>query len=59
MPAPRRITVSLPEDTLSRLVELARNEYRDPRAQAAALIADGLRRAERELARSEKAETRR
>lgn len=41
----RNIYVSLPDGATARLVELARRELRDPRAQAAVLILDGLRRA--------------
>lgn len=41
----RSIYVSLPEGATDRLVELARRELRDPKAQAAILILDGLRRA--------------
>jgi hypothetical protein len=41
----RSIYVPLPEGTTDRLVELARREMRDPKAQAAVLILDGLRRA--------------
>lgn len=41
----RSIYVPLPEDATDRLVELARRELRDPKAQAAVLILEGLRRA--------------
>jgi hypothetical protein len=41
----RSIYVPLPEAAIPSLVELARRELRDPKAQAAALILDGLRRA--------------
>jgi hypothetical protein len=41
----RSIHVPLPEAAIPSLVELARRELRDPKAQAAALILDGLRRA--------------
>jgi len=42
----RSIYVSLPEGAADRLHRLASRELRDPRAQAAWLILDGLRRAE-------------
>ena len=48
----RTLYVQIPEAELARLAELARREYRDPRAQAAHLIVEGLRRALREPARS-------
>ena len=41
----RSIYVPLPEGTADRLWELARREMRDPKAQAAVLILEGLRRA--------------
>lgn len=41
----RSIYVPLPEGTADRLRELARRELRDPKAQAAVLIIEGLRRA--------------
>lgn len=41
----RSIYVPLPEAATDRLWELARREMRDPKAQAAVLILDGLRRA--------------
>lgn len=41
----KSIYVPLPEGTSDRLWELARREMRDPKAQAAVLILDGLRRA--------------
>jgi hypothetical protein len=41
----RSIYVPLPEAAIPSLAELARRELRDPKAQAAALIIDGLRRA--------------
>jgi hypothetical protein len=41
----RSIYVPLPEGATDRLWELARREMRDPKAQAAVLILDGLRRA--------------
>lgn len=41
----RSIYVPLPEGTADRLRELARRELRDPKAQAAVLILEGLRRA--------------
>lgn len=40
----RNIYVQLPSEALERLRELARREFRDPRAQAAVLILDGLDR---------------
>ena len=44
----RSIYVPLPEAAIPSLVELAQRELRDPKAQAAWLILDGLRRAELE-----------
>ena len=44
----RALYVPVPDDVLARLVELARAEFREPKAQAAALIVEGLRRAEAE-----------
>lgn len=41
----RSIYVPLPEGAAERLRELARRELRDPKAQAARLILDGLDRA--------------
>lgn len=41
----RSIYIPLPEGATDRLWELARREMRDPKAQAAVLILDGLRRA--------------
>ena len=41
----RNVYVPLRPDALAALIELARREYRDPKAQAAMLILDGLRRA--------------
>ena len=41
----RSICVPLPEGATDRLWELARREMRDPKAQAAVLILEGLRRA--------------
>ncbi len=41
----RSIYVPLPEGTADRLWELARRELRDPKAQAAVLILEGLERA--------------
>lgn len=41
----RSIYVPLPEGAADRLRELARRELRDPKAQAAVLILEGLRRA--------------
>jgi hypothetical protein len=41
----RSIYIPLPDGTTDRLVELARREMRDPKAQAAVLILEGLRRA--------------
>jgi hypothetical protein len=41
----RSIYVPLPEGATDRLVELAHREMRDPKAQAAVLILDGLKRA--------------
>lgn len=53
----RSIYVPLPEGAASRLRALAERELRDPKAMAAWLILDGLRRAGLpvELARSEAA----
>jgi hypothetical protein len=42
----RTLYVPLPEDALARLDDLARREFREPKAQAAQFIVDGLRRAE-------------
>jgi hypothetical protein len=47
----RRITVAIEEQALSRLRALAEAERRDPRDQAAVLLAAALRRAERERRR--------
>jgi hypothetical protein len=41
----KNIYVPLPEGATDRLWELARREVRDPKAQAAVLILDGLTRA--------------
>jgi hypothetical protein len=41
----RSIYVPLPEGATDRLWELARREMRDPKAQAAVLILEGLKRA--------------
>lgn len=41
----RSVNVPLQARALAALVELAQREYREPRAQAAILIVDGLRRA--------------
>jgi hypothetical protein len=41
----RSIYVPLPEGATDRLWQLARRELRDPKAQAAVLILEGLRRA--------------
>ena len=41
----RNVYVPLQSDALAALIELARREYRDPKAQAAVLIVEGLRRA--------------
>jgi hypothetical protein len=43
----RTLYVKLPEDAVERLAELARREYREPKAQAGILILEGLRRAGR------------
>jgi hypothetical protein len=40
----RNIYVQLPSEAVERLRELARREFRDPKAQAAVLILDGLDR---------------
>ncbi len=42
----RTLYVPIDDDVLGRLVALARREFREPKAQAAALIVEGLRRAE-------------
>jgi hypothetical protein len=56
----RSIYVPLPEGATDRLWELARRELRDPKAQAAVLILDGLKRAGLpvDLASRERAELR-
>jgi hypothetical protein len=41
----RSLYVPLPSEAVERLRELASREFRDPKAQAAVLILDGLRRA--------------
>lgn len=41
----RNLYVPLPSEAVERLRELARREYRDPKAQATVLILDGLLRA--------------
>lgn len=41
----RNLYVPLSGEAVERLRELARREFRDPKAQAAVLILDGLRRA--------------
>lgn len=41
----RNLYVPLPSEAVERLRELASREFRDPKAQAAVLILDGLRRA--------------
>jgi hypothetical protein len=40
----RNIYIQLPSEALERLRELAQREFRDPKAQAAVLILDGLDR---------------
>jgi hypothetical protein len=40
----RNVFVPLSGEAIAALTELARREYRDPKAQAAILIVDGLRR---------------
>lgn len=41
----RTLYVPLPDAAVDRLVELARREFREPKAQASVLILEGLRRA--------------
>ena len=41
----RTLYVRLPDGAIDRLAELARREFREPKAQAGLLILEGLRRA--------------
>lgn len=56
----RSIYIPLPEDAIPRLVKLAQRELRDPKAQAALLILEGLGRAgfPAEIETNERAELR-
>ena len=49
----KRITIAVPENVAERLDRLARSEFRDRRQQAAALLLDGLERAEKRAAERE------
>lgn len=52
----RRITFALPDEIVDRLDRLAREHMRDRKQQAAALVVDGVERAERQAARRRRGE---
>jgi hypothetical protein len=41
----RSLTLAIPDTTAAKLAELAREQYRSPRHQAAALLVDAIERA--------------